>query len=39
MNASENPNLAYPPGHYLPYPLAQIEVQGQQVSILFSHPK
>jgi hypothetical protein len=32
----EDPNRVYPRGHYLPDPLAVIEVRGKEVSILFN---
>jgi len=38
MTVQENPNRAYPPGHYLPYPLAVLEAQGSQVNFIFSAP-
>jgi hypothetical protein len=34
--AQEDPNRVYPRGHYLPDPLAVVEVRGKQVDILFS---
>jgi hypothetical protein len=36
MSTQENPNLAYPRGHYLPYPFALLTIQGTQLSLLFS---
>jgi hypothetical protein len=29
LSVSEDPNFEYPPGHYLPFPLALVEIQGQ----------
>ncbi len=36
LGAQENPNLAYPPGHYLTFPTAVIEVQGTELKVTFS---
>ena len=35
LSRGENPNLAYPPGHYLTFPLAVITIQGQDIRITF----
>ncbi len=35
LTAQENPDLAYPPGHYLTFPMAVIEVQGAHFSLTF----
>jgi hypothetical protein len=29
LSGSENPNFDYPPGHYLPFPLALVDITGQ----------
>ncbi len=36
LGIEENPNLAYPPGHYLTFPTAVIEVQGTEFKVTFS---
>jgi hypothetical protein len=28
MNRVENPNTEFPPGHYLPFPLSELEISG-----------
>jgi hypothetical protein len=38
MKVQENPNLAYPAGHYLPYPMALLRLSGSQVTLTFSAP-
>jgi hypothetical protein len=29
MSSEENPNLDFPPGHFLPFPLSVVEIQGE----------
>ncbi len=36
LGAQENPNLAYPPGHYLTFPTAVIAVEGPHFNVIFS---
>jgi hypothetical protein len=36
MKTAEDPNLAYPKGHYLPYPFALITITGSQLNLTFS---
>ncbi len=36
LGVEENPNLAYPPGHYLTFPTAVIELQGSHFNVTFT---